>query len=305
MTIGFHEDEFDTMLTDSVRRALDAGAGAAALGDLGLIGPVGGDLTLVSAAIVAREAARAGIGFPVAATLCHATLTGQAGKPETLRAVLAIQDEGGGIHAPLNGDPVAVLLPEEGATSLLGPVSPGPTSDPLGDGGWAQLDPATAETRQIDLRCIAWTLTAAEILGAAEALLDAAVVHLSERQQFGRKLGSYQALRHRAADDWVRLQDIRTAVDLAAVAHDQDAPEAIDLARIALAVAADHGPIVAENAIHAHGAMGFTWDMGLHHRLISIRQRAATGGGAARQFAAIGAARLACRKKETAGHGRA
>ena len=230
---------------------------------------------------------------------------GQGDRPEALRAVLAIADPDGTVRAPMDGDPVAAILPEDGATRLFGPAPPPETADPLGCGGWVQLDPAGAETRQIDLRSLAWTLTAAEILGAAEALLDAAVAHLSEREQFGRKLGSYQALRHRAADDWVRLQDIRTAVDLAAVAHDQGATDAIDLARIALAVAADHGPIVAENAIHAHGAMGFTWDMGLHHHLISIRQRAATGGGPARQFAAIGAARLAHRKKETAGHGRA
>ncbi|MBO0344252.1 acyl-CoA dehydrogenase family protein [Roseibium limicola] len=147
----------------------------------------------------------------------------------------------------------------------------------------------------LDLRPLLWVLMAADILGSAQAMFDKSLGFMGERHQFGQPLSSYQALRHRAADDWVLLEDMRAAIDYAAVLFDSAAEpgEILQAARIAKATASHAGPVVAENAIQHHGAVGFTWEFGLHFGLKRIKSLSLRQGTASDHYRLIGEQYLA------------
>ncbi|MDG9705386.1 acyl-CoA dehydrogenase family protein [Streptomyces sp. DH37] len=107
-------------------------------------------------------------------------------------------------------------------------------------------------------------LLASEQLGIAEWCLTATVGHLTERRQFGRQLGSFQALKHRLADLWLEVVGARAAARYAAdtlATGDPDAP-------VAVAVAASHcGELAvraAEECVQLHGGIGMTWEHPAH-----------------------------------------
>jgi alkylation response protein AidB-like acyl-CoA dehydrogenase len=101
---------------------------------------------------------------------------------------------------------------------------------------------------------------AAECVGAAGRVLEMTVEHLRIREQFGRTLGSFQALRHRVADMTVAVEAATSSAWYAAHATD-DLPVAAPLAK---AVAADAFVTVAGESIQLHGGIGFTWEHDAH-----------------------------------------
>jgi hypothetical protein len=105
-------------------------------------------------------------------------------------------------------------------------------------------------------------LTVAELVGGMQKVLDDTVGYVSDRQQFGRPIGSFQAVKHRLADMYVAIEQARAAVQLAAIECDQDAGAA------ALASAVRWVPRTAidvfDSAIHLHGAMGYSWEVEIH-----------------------------------------
>ncbi len=108
------------------------------------------------------------------------------------------------------------------------------------------------------------TLLASEQIGVAQWCLDATLEHLHGRFQFGRPIGSFQALKHRVADLWVTLITGR-AVARAAV---DDLHRASDEARLSCALAqaycSDAAVALAEAAMQLHAGIGFTWEHPLH-----------------------------------------
>jgi alkylation response protein AidB-like acyl-CoA dehydrogenase len=103
---------------------------------------------------------------------------------------------------------------------------------------------------------------AAEATGAAEQLLDEAIAFAGERQQFGRPIGTFQAVKHQLADAAVAAELAETAVIWAA----ERAAESFRGAIFAVERCLD----IAETAVHVHGGLGFTWEMGLHFPLRQI-----------------------------------
>lgn len=122
----------------------------------------------------------------------------------------------------------------------------------------------------------------AEIVGAADACLERTVAYISERKQFGKPVGSYQAVKHMAADCAVSLEAMKAAVEYAGWALDEgrEGAAAAQEASLALLSAAsyvgEHGRRVAERCIQMHGGVAFTWDYGLHLPLRRILLRTAT-----------------------------
>ncbi|HZG04878.1 MAG TPA: acyl-CoA dehydrogenase family protein [Streptomyces sp.] len=107
-------------------------------------------------------------------------------------------------------------------------------------------------------------LLASEQLGIAEWCLATTVAHLKDRRQFGRPLGSFQALKHRLADLWLDVVGARAAARYAAgtlATGDPDVP-------VAVAVAASHcGELAvraAEECVQLHGGTGMTWEHPAH-----------------------------------------
>jgi alkylation response protein AidB-like acyl-CoA dehydrogenase len=110
----------------------------------------------------------------------------------------------------------------------------------------------------------AGVLLAAEQLGGAQCMLDRTVEHLKQRVQFGRPLGSFQALKHRCADMMIAVEQARSVTYHAAWAL-QDGLDDPDLAvSLAQAVTSDAYFRVAAEAIQLHGGLGFTWEHPTH-----------------------------------------
>lgn len=108
-------------------------------------------------------------------------------------------------------------------------------------------------------------LVAADTLGAAQAMIDKAVEYAKERKQFGRVIGSFQAVKHLCAEMAAKLEPARALVWHAAYAMDTNDPEALAMANLAKAHLAEVGTFVAKTATEVHGGMGFTDLLGLHY----------------------------------------
>jgi alkylation response protein AidB-like acyl-CoA dehydrogenase len=133
--------------------------------------------------------------------------------------------------------------------------------------------PATA-VGQLDLdgrqrvEALLLTLVTADMLGSAAGALDRALVHVSERVQFDRPVGSFQAVQHLCADATVAVEASRSALWHAAWAVDElPASEALAAARTAKAFAAPELVGVCETAIQLHGGIGMTWESLVHVHL--------------------------------------
>jgi alkylation response protein AidB-like acyl-CoA dehydrogenase len=104
----------------------------------------------------------------------------------------------------------------------------------------------------------------AEMLGGAEKVLEMCVEYAKTRVQFGRPIGSFQAVKHRLADMKMLIENARSVVYYAAWAADADAPEAARAASMAKAYCSDMYTQVAADGIQVHGGIGFTWDHDMH-----------------------------------------
>ena len=103
---------------------------------------------------------------------------------------------------------------------------------------------------------------AAEQLGAAQRCLDLTLDYVQERKQFGRAVGSFQAVKHRCAEMMVAIEATRSAVyGAAALAAGQPELAALEMeAAAAKALASETLHVCAGEAIQLHGGVGFTWE---------------------------------------------
>jgi alkylation response protein AidB-like acyl-CoA dehydrogenase len=106
--------------------------------------------------------------------------------------------------------------------------------------------------------------TAAQMLGIAQRAVDLAVAYAKERQQFGKPIGSYQAVKHLLSTVQVKIEFARPVVHAAAVQlenADTFSRARISHAKLATAEAAD---LACRTAIQVHGAMGYSWEVDVH-----------------------------------------
>jgi alkylation response protein AidB-like acyl-CoA dehydrogenase len=102
------------------------------------------------------------------------------------------------------------------------------------------------------------------MLGCAERATELGVGYAKEREQFSRPIGSFQAVKHRAADMHVEVESLRNAVYYAAWAIERDHPDASIAASMAKAYASDAARRVTQSCIQIHGGIGFTWEHDAH-----------------------------------------
>jgi alkylation response protein AidB-like acyl-CoA dehydrogenase len=109
---------------------------------------------------------------------------------------------------------------------------------------------------------------AVELVGTTQRALDRAVAYAGQRTQFGRPIGSFQAVKHKCVDMMVGVETARSLTYYAAWAVSERAPDARQAAAMAKAYCSDVGRLVTSEAIQVHGGIGFTWehDMHLYHR---------------------------------------
>jgi alkylation response protein AidB-like acyl-CoA dehydrogenase len=122
-------------------------------------------------------------------------------------------------------------------------------------------DAAAVLDRTLDVAAIA---LAAEQLGGAQRALDMAVEYAKIRHQFGRPIGSFQAIKHRCADLLLEVESLRSAVSYAAAAAADSRAEIPVLAPLVKAYASETYFHVAAENIQIHGGIGFTWEHDAH-----------------------------------------
>jgi alkylation response protein AidB-like acyl-CoA dehydrogenase len=155
-----------------------------------------------------------------------------------------------------------IPLPLDGARAVERPLDPGtsvhvvdalPPGEPVGD-----AEVAAALSRGASL------LASAMQVGLGLVAVELGAAYAMQRHQFGRPIGSFQAIKHLLADAAVGLEVARAAVDAAAVMLDErsvGADRAIAAARI---VASDAAGRATRACIQVHGGMGYTWELDAH-----------------------------------------
>ncbi len=120
----------------------------------------------------------------------------------------------------------------------------------------------------------------AELTGIAQRTMEMAVSYAKDRQQFGRAIGSYQAVSHSCAQMLLETENSRSAAYYAAWAADAEPETLPRAASIAKAYASDSGWRVAAASMQVHGGIGFTWEHDLHFWLKRARADASMFGDA-------------------------
>ena len=111
---------------------------------------------------------------------------------------------------------------------------------------------------------IATTALVAEMVGGMQRTLDLTVEYAKTRKQFGKPIGSFQAVQHMCADMYLETESSRSAAYYAAWALQENAPDAAAAVSIAKIYASDASRTVGNRGIQVHGGMGFTWENDLH-----------------------------------------
>ena len=162
-------------------------------------------------------------------------------------------------------DVVQLLIPEQADITSLGVLDV--TRDlcevafmpararVVGEGSLADLQSA------LDFATIA---LAAEMIGSAAQALDVTVEYVKTREQFGRPVGSFQAVQQRAADMLIAVEEARSLTQHAAIVADEQPDRLTRSASIAKVAANRALRFVSQYAIQLHGGIGFTWEQDLH-----------------------------------------
>ena len=147
-------------------------------------------------------------------------------------------------------------------------------------------NPAATLDRMIDAGRI---MLAADTLGAGGRMIEKAVDYAKERKQFGRVIGSFQAVKHLCAEMIAELEPCRSLIWYAAYAFDAFPDQSRRMAAHAKAHTSEVGTFVARTATEVHGGMGFTDLLGLHYwfKRIGFDRQALGGPEKARHDAAV------------------
>jgi len=222
----------------------------------------------ITAALAVSVSTRSGTPFPALARVT--------GRGDAASGTVTVT---GSIPAVTDALPADVLLvPADGVPSalyLVEATAPGVHRTPLVSLDMTrQLCDITldgAQARQVAVGAAAEAavsaglaagaaILAAEQLGLAQRCLDMTVAYVTERRQFARQIGSFQAIKHRLADLWTTITLARAASRYAAACladGDPDAPVAVALAKSACCEAA---VTAAQECVQLHGGIGFTWE---------------------------------------------
>jgi len=139
----------------------------------------------------------------------------------------------------------------------------------VSQGDWLEI----SGTRASDLNAIS---SAAEIMGACRRCLDLSLEYAGVRSQFGKLIGTFQAVRHHCADMYVGIENASSVIAHAAAAVDAGLTTASSSAAVAAITAHQVGIKVWTNALQVHGGIGFTWECELH---LCIKRIMALQGG--------------------------
>ena len=256
--------ESDKGYDESLWQLLCEQVGAAALVIPEELGGAGGELA--DAATVLQELGRALVPSPLLGTTLAELALLAAPDPDagTLEALAEGSSIGALVLDPdyvVNGDVADVVVAStDGRLSRWTRISAQPvtTMDPTRRLARVQAEESVELGDDPGIADIAAILLAAEQIGAAERCLDLTVEYAKSRVQFGRPIGSFQALKHRMADLYVAVSASRAVV---ADACAEPTPANAATARLA---ASETLCTVAAEGIQLHGGIAITWEHDMH-----------------------------------------
>ncbi|MUL42564.1 acyl-CoA dehydrogenase [Streptomonospora sp. PA3] len=265
-------------------------AGAQADGELGAL--ASGEST---AALAVPFASAPGSAFPEAVREQDGRLRGTVGgvvdaPAADVLVVPAVGGQGPGLYA--------VPAAEARVATVVSLDLTRPLADVSLEGASGRLIASGADAERALRRALVTgaALLSAEQLGVAQWALDATVDYTRTRTQFGRPIGSFQAIKHRLADLWIAVSQaravVRSAASAAAAAGEpgagaQEAAEAELNASLAQAFVSGVAVKAAEEAVQLHGGIGFTWEHPLHLYLKRAKSDAIALGTADRHRLAL------------------
>ena len=245
------------------------------VGEMGVLG-VRRELGEVDLVLLLEEAGRALLPGPFLATAAVGVpALAEAGNEQWLEPV----SSGDAVLAlGLQGEPVAfadvadvLLLGADGALHAvprdrvrLEPVESFSRARPLFRVLWEPADSERLDVRIEESLERAAFAAAAEAVGVAARLIDMAAEYARQREQFGRPIGSFQAVKHLLANALVKLEFARPAVYAAAWSLATGAPDRGGAVSLAKALASDAAMLAARNSLQVHGAIGYTEEHHLH-----------------------------------------
>jgi len=184
------------------------------------------------------------------------------------------------VVAACTGDSNSWFVVEEGAR-----VTPHTTYDPTRPIGTVTFENAPAE--QLDAPSLhpglqfATAALCAEMIGTAQRTLDMTVDYSKQREQFGRPIGSFQAIKHKCAEMATELEAARSAAFYACWAVATGAEDAALSTHIAKSYCSDQLAHLAGEGVQAHGGIAFTWEHDMHLYLKRAKtQQVLLGDGA-------------------------
>jgi hypothetical protein len=249
-------------------------------------GMVDVDLSAVDAVLALEETGRFALPDPlVESALVAPPLLGRAG----LRVAVQMHDRG---RHCIDADQADLLLLQHGdALHAVEPAQVCMTAQPSLDAGrrrfsleWTPRSQTQVgdDPASIAAACDRGAFgAAAQLLGLAARMIDMAAEHARTREQFGRPIGSFQAVKHLLADALLALEFARPAVYRAAWSLDHDAAERARDVSMAKAYASEAARSAGRAALQIHGAIGYTWAHDLHIWMKRAESLAADWGDAA------------------------
>ena len=175
-----------------------------------------------------------------------------------LLVLVAATPDGPELHALEGSKTTITPAPSLDPTRRLGTPKWEPSADTLLLAGNAAR---LAIDRTADRAAV---VTGAELLGLADAMIAMTAGYAKDRQQFGKPIGSFQAVKHLVAGAQVLLEFARPVVYGAAWALDHGSPDASRAASVAKAYASEAALEAARISLQVHGAIGYTWECDLH-----------------------------------------
>ena len=286
MEFAFTQEQDE--LRREARSFLEANADAplAELRELGWLGVSvpeergGGGLSFVDEAILFEEAGRALYTGPFLTTAVVLPALPHVDDDAWSIEVDGLVPHLGSVDKVLREDMTAV--PAEGET-----LDTMDETRPLGRLSAGECGGAQEDFEPVRLRLLA--ALALEAVGVAQKALELGVEYVSAREQFGKKIGTYQAVSHPLADTYVETELARSLAYWAAwcvAEDDQQAPVAVASAK---AQAAETAVAACERSIQVHGGIGFTWEHVLHRYYKRAQWIDAFGGHAAVQRQVVAA----------------
>ena len=257
-----------------------------ALGWLGVSVPEergGGGLSFVDEAILFEEAGRALYTGPFLTTAVVLPALPQVDNNAWSVEVDGLVPHLGAVDMVLREDMTAV--PADGET-----LDTMDETRPLGRLAAGEHGGVQDDFEPVRLRLLA--ALALEAVGVAQKALELGVEYVSAREQFGKKIGAYQAVSHPLADTYVETELARSLAYWAAwcvAEDDEQAPVAVASAK---SFCAETAVAACERSIQVHGGIGFTWEHALHRYYKRAQWIDAFGGHAAKQRRVVAASLL-------------